>query len=152
MKFIGSRLGHHINHSPRVQPILRRKAAGLHAELLNRVRKREWKIDIGERVHMLAAVQQVIRSISLSAGNRNAVRAEIVFAAGQITHAIRWADVIRATRQHHQLRGQAAIQRQVDHVPLVDYLRNGGCLCLHHGGIRRHRDFLLDLSNSQRDV
>src|SRR5690242_11079333 len=58
-----------------LKPEARRDRACLHAELLQRVREGEGKIDVRHRVGVVAAVEQIRRAVRLPAGDGDARRA-----------------------------------------------------------------------------
>ena len=63
---IGAGLGDDVDHRAGVQSVTRGYPVRLHAELLQRVRKGEGQIDVGMRIVVVAAVQQVIIAVDLT--------------------------------------------------------------------------------------
>ena len=73
MNCVGTRFGYAIDGAGRMLSVLRRHGAGFHLELLKRIRKRQWKIRIAERIVMSASIQQVGQAIVQSATDRNEI-------------------------------------------------------------------------------
>ena len=65
-----------------MQAVARRQRAGLHAELRQRIGKRERHVDVGEAVVVVAAVEQVVGGVARAAGDGDGLRTEEALAAG----------------------------------------------------------------------
>ncbi len=135
--------GNNVHHRARVNPVLRRQTGSLHAELLNGVREGKGQIDVSERVVIVRGVHQVVDVGGLGARDRERHRAGIVLARSQVGRR----SIGRSRRQQDQLRGLAAIQRQIDCALPVNDLRYRLIFGLHHGcrGLHLHR--LRDAAN-----
>ena len=70
---VGARLRHAVDSARGMLSILGRHGAGFYFELLQGIRKRQWKVRIAERVVMTTAIQQIGQAIVQSAANRNVV-------------------------------------------------------------------------------
>src|SRR5260221_12009588 len=101
-----------------MQAVASRQRAGLHAELSQRIRKRERHVDVGEAVIVVAAIEQVIGGVSGAARDGYGLRAEEALAAGIGSIAV----IDGCAGDGDELRWVAAIEGQVENTPLVDDL------------------------------
>ena len=138
MDFVGPRLGHQVDYRARPHTVTGGDGIGLDAELLQGVGKRQWQVDGAERVVVIAAVQQIIGSVRLSARDRNGHRGRIILAAGHI--APRSGD--GGAGEQDQLSGLASVERKIHDAPLIDHLRDAVGLRLHHSRVGAHLHFL----------
>src|SRR5207302_1553675 len=82
VELIGPRFGNHVYHRARMQPVAGRDAAGLHAEFLEGVWKREWQVHICMRIVMVPTIQQVVVAVDLASGDGDANGADVIMGAG----------------------------------------------------------------------
>ena len=125
MELITARLGDDVDHPARALAELRVVVAGLYAELLQRVRERERVVHVGHLIHVVAAIQKIVRLVgqrSIHTGNNgngkclaNALIGSIAF-GGCVDHA---------GNQRYERGRISAVQRQIDDACLVDDLGQG---------------------------
>ena len=145
---VGPRFGDHVDHPTRMQTVACGKTAGLNAELLQRVGERERHVDVREVGDVVAAVQQVIGSVALPAGDRHGGRARIILAA----------DHVRVRRRrggagdHDEVGDLAPVQRQLDDPALVDHLRDRVRPGLDHVGAGRDLHVFGDGAHLHDDI
>ena len=144
---VRSGLSHHVDGRPRVGAETRGYGAGFDAELLNRVREREWHVDVGHRVGIVSAVQQIRGAVALSAGDRDAGRAPERLASR--VAAIR---VYRRAQRDDKLRRLAIVERQLVDLLLLDHARDRRFLGLHQAGIRGYLDFFGHRAHLHADI
>src|SRR5581483_10018830 len=63
MELIRAGLSHCIHYAARMRAILRRQGVRLYAEFLQCIGKRKRHVDVRERVHVIPAIQQIVRAI-----------------------------------------------------------------------------------------
>ncbi len=148
MPSIRSGLGDCVDDATRMQAIAGRQRAGLHAELRQRIRKRERHIHIGEAVVIVSAVEQVVGGIARAARNRDGLGTEEALAAGVGSIAV----IDGRAGDRNELCRIAAIEGQVHDALLIDDLRNRILLRLHQAGVGIHLDPFRHRSHSHRDV
>ena len=78
VNLVRSGLRDRIHHRVGVQAVARGDAVRLDAELLQRVGKRERQVDVGMRVVVIAAVEQVVVAVLLAARDGYADRADVI--------------------------------------------------------------------------
>ena len=109
---VGARLGDDVHHRAGIVAILRVKAVGLDAELLQRVGEGEGKVDVAHQVFVVAAVQVVADLI-----RPGAVNCDRFLAGNLLGVALQRAGVVGdcrygARNQKRQVGGVSAVQRQ----------------------------------------
>src|SRR6266568_703050 len=141
VEFIGAGLRHYVHYASGVLPKGRAVIAGLDAEFLERIRKREWLIDVGVFIHEIAAVELVTDLILARAVRRNGhasgkrLGITLVYSGSAGPH--------RSRNEQSELRRVTSIERKVQHTLLLDYLLKRRCR-----GI--HLDFLAGNGNNFR--
>ena len=118
---VAAALGDDVDHAARVLAILGVVVAGLNAELLYRVRHGERRIDVGVLIHIIAAVQQIVRLPHASSvggdGHNDRKRLGISLVG------LRIGRNRNSSHQRSQRRGIAAVQRKLIHLLLPNHLR-----------------------------
>src|SRR5665213_9702 len=102
------------------------------------------------RVVVIAAIQQVIVAILLTAGNGNGTGGGVIVGSGNTGRRTRRNG--SPSGKQDQIGGLAAVQWEIDNAPLVDHFGNRGVLRLHHRGVRGHLDLLRYRSDLESDV
>src|ERR1700679_1408213 len=74
MPVIRTGLGDDVDQAAGMKAVARRQDTGLYAELCERVGKWKRHVDVGEAVHVIAAVEQVIRGVASAAGDGDGLR------------------------------------------------------------------------------
>ena len=135
-------LGHDVHDRARALAELRVVVTGLDAELLKRVGEWERPVDVGHLVHIVAAIQKIVRLIgkgSVRAGHDR--RREGLSIA--LVDSIAFVGCIHyAGNQRLQRRCVSAVQRQVHYAFLVDDLRQSARRRIHLRNCAGHLDRL----------
>src|SRR5215471_4970966 len=71
MQAIRARFRHQVNDTAWMQPVAGRQGTCLHAEFLQRIRKRKREIHVRKCVVVVAAIQEIVGSVGLAAGYGN---------------------------------------------------------------------------------
>ena len=123
MELASPGLGYDVHHRACALSELRVVVARLHAELLQRVGERERPVDVGHLVHIVAAVQKIIRLVgqgSVRAGH-NRGREGLPIA---LVDPVALVGCVRyPCDQRDERRCISSVQRQIHHAFLVDNLR-----------------------------
>ena len=133
-----ARLGDDVNDAARVGAVLRAVVAGLDAEFLERVGERKGLIDVGVFVHVVAAVELVADGILAGSICGESDGPGESLGGTLIGTSIRRVD--RSGDKQSQLRGIAAVQRELRNALLFDDLLQDGRRRIHLESIARHRD------------
>ena len=133
-----ARLGDDVNDAASVGAVLRAVVAGLDAEFLERVGERKGLIDVGVFVHVVAAVELVADGILAGSICGESDGPGESLGGTLIGTSIRRVD--RSGDKQSQLRGIAAVQRELRNALLFDDLLQDGRRRIHLESIARHRD------------
>ena len=118
---VRARLGHDVDCRCGVMPIPRRQRARLDLELLNGIGKRRRQVQVVERVVVGPAVHDVRHPVGLPAGYRDR-DGRIVLVGVEVTGGSGRGQ----TGQEDQFRRLPAVQRNLHHALVVDYLTHAG--------------------------
>src|SRR5437899_2828188 len=100
-----------------MQSVTGGNAAGLHAELLQRVRKRERQIDIRMSVVMVAAIEQIVIAVDLPAGDGDADGGGVIMRGNDAAGGVRRDS--GTAGEENQIGRLPPIERKLDDAPLV---------------------------------
>ena len=144
---IRSRLRDDVDGGGGVVPVARRQRAGLDLELLDRVGERRGEVQVVEGIVVRAAVHDVRHAVGLAAGDGNRDR-RVVLVGVEIPGRRRR----RETGEENQLRGLAAVERNLVDPLVVDDLSHTRGARFDHGRIGEHRDLFAKVADAQRDL
>ena len=150
VKCVAARARHGIHGCAGIHAVARRTHAALDLELLERVGERHRLPDVVQRIVVVAAVDQIQRAVAGAAGDGDRHRARILALASD--ERARCAVVDGRSRQHHELRGLPAVERQADHLLLRHRRADARVARLHHRRICGHRDGFLHGADLHRHV
>src|SRR5258708_7528889 len=128
MKRVGAGFGNDVDDRAGSAPIFRAVVVGLNAELLERVRIGEWIVDVGVMIDITSAVEMVVDAIAAGTARRDRLRAGVASTLNGVAAAagIPGVQIGRAGREQNQCRCVASVQREIDNLPLPDYLAQCG--------------------------
>lgn len=150
VNLVGAGLGDGIDDGAGVKTKSGRDAAGLDGELLQRVREGEGHVDVGVRVVVVAAVEDIVVAVDLAAHDGDTEGGLVVVAGNDAGGCVGRRG--GAAGEGDEVGGLAAIQGKIDDAFGVDGLGDGGVLGLDHGGVGVDLDLLRDGAETDFDV
>ena len=152
MKAAAAGFGDDVDHRAGALTVRGVVVAGLNAEFLYRVGERERRIDVGHFIHVVAAVQEVVRLVrqrSVSAGDDRSRECLPISLVDPIALV---GGIDHSSHQRDQRGCISAVQRKIDDASLVDDLRQGASLGVHLRQLAGNGDGLRRRSNFQSDI
>ena len=147
MDLIGAGFGDQVDGGGRVMAVPRRQRARFDLELLQGVRKRRRQVQVVERIVVRAPVHDERDAVGLPASHRDGHGGKILVRV-QVAGRCR----SRQSGQKDQLGSLPAVQRDLEHVLVVNHLTDPRVFRLDERGVRGHRHLLTDRANRQHDV
>ena len=123
---VGAGFGHDVHHRAGVVAILCVETVGLHAELLQRVRKREGIIGVAHQVFVVRPVQVVADLVRPGAVDRNRFGARNLFRVSLLRARIAGRQIYSAGHQQRQVGGVSAVERNIHQARLLNHLAEHG--------------------------
>ena len=143
MNLIGAGLAHHVDHAAHGVAILGAHVRSLDAELRNGVRVGERQVRVHISVVVGHAIHLVVDAFRKCSAGFGVLLARVSTALA-VGPAIVRCGVGDTGGEEDQLLHLAAIERQIDNLPLVDDLADGGRLGGHERGVAGYGHLLRD--------
>lgn len=125
MELAAARLGHDVNDCAGALAEFGVVVAGLNAELLKCVGEWEWTVDVGHFIHVVAAVEEVIRLVGKCTVGAGDYGSRKCFSIALVDAVALVSSVDYSGNQRDKRRCISAVQGKIDDASFVDDLRQG---------------------------
>ena len=142
---VRSRLGDRVDRRARMHAVLRGETARRHAEFLERVGEREWKVGVLLGVVVRCAVERIA-----DAGRQAARDRDIDFA--RETPRADGSGLDRGADAENEVHGIAPVQRQFEDARVLDDVTDAGALDVHERRSGVHRDGFFERADLEHRV